>query len=311
MIRVQNLTRYYGDFAALDGASFELREGEIVGLLGLNGAGKSTTMKILAGLMMPSSGSVAIDDHDLLADPDAVRASIGFLPEEPPLYRDMTVTSFLVHAGRIKGMSPADVQARLPSVIQACDLQGREDQLIGTLSHGYKKRVGIAQAIIHKPRLIILDEPISGLDPAQIVEMRQVVRGLAEGASVIVSSHILSEISQTCDRILVLHDGKLVAQGTESELVSRGGGDRRLVITVRGEAEPFERWLTQHAMVERTDRREASAGQARFLVELSQDDRETFLAQLVEHGFGLRLVEAPEDELEEIFLSLTGQEAAA
>ena len=137
------------------------------------------------------------------------------------------------------------------------------------------------------------------------------VRGLAEGASVIVSSHILSEISQTCDRILVLHDGKLVAQGTEGELVSRGGGDRRLVITVRGEAEPFERWLTQHAMVERTDRREASAGQARFLVELSQDDRETFLAQLVEHGFGLRLVEAPEDELEEIFLSLTGQEAAA
>jgi ABC-2 type transport system ATP-binding protein len=311
MIRVDNLTRYYGDFAALDGASFELREGEIVGLLGLNGAGKSTTLKILAGLMMPSRGSVHIGNHDLLADPDAVRASIGYLPEEPPLYRDMTVTSFLTHAGRIKGMASADVQARLPEVIRSCDLQGREHQLIGTLSHGYKKRVGIAQAIIHKPSLILLDEPISGLDPAQIVEMRKVVRGLAKGASVIVSSHILSEISQTCDRILVLHGGKLVAQGTEGELVSRGGGDRRVRITVRGEAEPFGKWLAQHHLVARSDRRDAPAGQACYLVELSTDEREEFLAQLIAKGFGLRLVEAPEDELEEIFLSLTGQEAAA
>lgn len=311
MIRVENLTRYYGDFAALDGASFELKEGEIVGLLGLNGAGKSTTLKILAGLMMPSRGRVHIDGHDLLADPDSVRAAIGFLPEEPPLYRDMTVTSFLTHAGRIKGMSGAEVKARMPQVIQDCDLQGREEQLIGTLSHGYKKRVGIAQAIIHKPRLIILDEPISGLDPAQIVEMRQVVRGLAKGASVIVSSHILGEISQTCDRILVLHGGKLVAQGTEGELVSRGGGDRRIVVTVRGEAEPFGQWLSAHEMVARSDRRDAPAGQARFLVELISEEREEFLAQLVAKGFGLRLVEAPEDELEEIFLSLTGQEAAA
>ena len=214
MIRVQNLTRYYGDFAALDGASFELREGEIVGLLGLNGAGKSTTMKILAGLMMPSSGSVAIDDHDLLADPDAVRASIGFLPEEPPLYRDMTVTSFLVHAGRIKGMSPADVQARLPSVIQACDLQGREDQLIGTLSHGYKKRVGIAQAIIHKPRLIILDEPLQGCDPLARTTIMNVIRELGRmGRTVLLSSHILSEIERITEQIVILHQGRLLAIG--------------------------------------------------------------------------------------------------
>ncbi len=311
MIRVDNLTRYYGDFAALDGASFELQEGEIVGLLGLNGAGKSTTLKILAGLLMPSRGSVHIGDHDLLADPDSVRASIGFLPEDPPLYRDMTVSSFLAHAGRLKGMSSSAVQARMPEVVRSCDLQGREDQVIGTLSHGYKKRVGIAQAIIHKPRLILLDEPISGLDPAQIVEMRQVVRGLAKGAAVIVSSHILSEISQTCDRILVLHGGKLVAQGTEGELVARGGGDRRLLVTVRGEAEPFGKWLAQHDGVARSERRDAPAGRARFFVELVTEAREDFLAELVAKGFGLRLVEAPEDELEEIFLSLTGQEAAA
>jgi ABC-2 type transport system ATP-binding protein len=310
MIRVDNLTRYYGDFAALDGVSFELKEGEIVGLLGLNGAGKSTTLKILAGLLMPSLGSVSIDGTDLLADPDRVRGQIGFLPEEPPLYRDMTVTAFLTHAGRIKGMSASAVGQRLPSVIRSCDLQGREEQLISTLSHGYKKRVGIAQAIIHKPRLIILDEPISGLDPAQIVEMRKVVRGLSDGAAVIVSSHILSEISQTCDRILVVNDGKLVAQGTEAELVSRTGGLNKLLITVRGEAEAFRTWLQGSELVTRATPREAADGQACFLVEMKGDQREELLAQLVAKGFGLRLVEAPEDELEEIFLGLTRKEAA-
>jgi len=311
MIRVDNLTRYYGDFAALEGVSFELNEGEIVGLLGLNGAGKSTTLKILAGLLMPSLGDVSIDGVDLLGDPDKVRARIGYLPEEPPLYRDMTVTAFLRHAGQIKGMSGSAVAQRIPAVIEACDLQGREHQLIGTLSHGYKKRVGIAQAIIHQPRLIILDEPISGLDPAQIVEMRKVVRGLGSGAAVIISSHILSEISQTCDRILVVNDGKLVAQGTEAELVDRSGGTNKLLITVRGEAEAFGAWLSASELVSDHTPREAPSGQACFLVTMNGDQREELLAQIVAKGFGLRLVEAPEDELEEIFLGLTHKEVAA
>ena len=311
MIRVDNLTRYYGEFAALEGVSFQLKEGEIVGLLGLNGAGKSTTLKILAGLLMPSLGSVQIDGVDLLADPDGVRGAIGFLPEDPPLYRDMSVVSFLEHSGRIKGMSAAAVRERMPSVIATCDLVGREHQLIGTLSHGYKKRVGIAQAIIHRPKLIILDEPISGLDPAQIVEMRKVVRSLATGAAVIVSSHILSEISQTCDRILVVHGGKLVAQGTEAELIARSPAQHRLLVTVRGEAAPFGAWLATQPQVARAEPRDAVDGQACFLVELVADQREELLAALIAKGFGLRLVEAPEDELEEIFLAFTNQEAAA
>ena len=305
MIRVENLTRYYGEFAALDGVSFELAEGEIVGLLGLNGAGKSTTLKILAGMITPSLGSVRIGAVDLLTDPDQVRASIGFLPEEPPLYRDMTVSQFLDHAGRIKGMSAAAVHERLPSVIATCQLTGREHQLIGTLSHGYKKRVGIAQAIIHRPKLIILDEPISGLDPAQIVEMRQVVRRLAEGAAVIVSSHILSEISQTCDRILVVHGGKLVAQGTEAELVARSGSHEKLLVTVRGDSAAFVDWLSTQPQVARATRRDAPAGFAKAEVALTGDTREALLAAVVAKGFGLRLVEAPEDELEEIFLAFT------
>lgn len=310
MIEVERLTRYYEEFPALQDVSFRVDEGEIIGLLGLNGAGKSTTLKILAGLIAPSSGTVRIDGHDALADPEALRSRIGYLPEEPPLYRDMTVRAFLRHAGRLKGMSSADVERRLPEVVALTDLGGREDQVIATLSHGYRKRVGIAQAVIHDPKLVILDEPISGLDPAQIVEMRKVVRNLRTGRAVLVSSHILGEISQTCDRILVLHRGRLVAQGTEAELAARTG-ITRLVVTVRGEPDAFEAWLRGRPRVRGVTRREVPAGTAAAVVELEGDDREALLADLVGAGFGLRLVEMPDDELEETFLGLIHQETAA
>lgn len=310
MIEVEHLTRYYEEFAALRDVSFSVREGEIIGLLGLNGAGKSTTLKILAGLIAPSSGTVRIRGRDALAEPEALRSRIGYLPEEPPLYRDMTVQSFLRHIGRLKGMSRADIERRLPEVVALTDLQGRESQVIATLSHGYKKRVGIAQAVIHDPELVILDEPISGLDPAQIVEMRKVVRNLRHGRAVLISSHILSEISQTCDRILVLDGGRLVAQGTEAELTARSG-ITRLVITVRGEPEAFEAWLRARPEVRAITPRDVPAGTAAALVELEGDEREALLADLVGAGFGIRLVEMPDDELEETFLGLIHQETAA
>jgi ABC-2 type transport system ATP-binding protein len=309
MIQVRDLTRFYGEFAALQEVSFDLKVGEIVGLLGLNGAGKSTTLKILAGLIVPSLGTITIDGKPLHSDP-AARAKIGYLPEDPPLYHEMTVSAFLRHMGRIKGMSAASVEARLPGVIQTCDLVGREHQVIGTLSHGYKKRVGIAQAIIHDPMLVILDEPISGLDPAQIVEMRKVVRNLGHNHAVIVSSHILSEVSATCDRILVIGKGRLVAQGTEAELVARGGGQERLLITVRGSAEAFQAWLAGSPRVARADQRPTGPGLAAALVEMKGDQREALLPEIAAAGFGLRLVEGPADELEEIFLGLTRRDAA-
>jgi ABC-2 type transport system ATP-binding protein len=311
MIQVRNLTRYYGEFAALQNVTFDLKEGEIVGLLGLNGAGKSTTLKVLAGLLAPSIGSVTIDGLDLHQNPQ-VRSRIGFLPEDPPLYVEMTVTAFLRHIGRIKGMTPADIDRRLPEVIRLVDLVGREHQVIGTLSHGYRKRVGIAQAVIHDPKLVILDEPISGLDPAQIAEMRKVVRNLGTNRAVIVSSHILSEVSATCDRILVIGSGKLVAQGTEDELVTRTGGrDARMIVTVRGDGARFVEWLQANPLVSRiVERREAAAGQATVHVEMRGDQREELLPQIIGAGFGLRLVEAPVDELEQIFLGLTRKEAA-
>lgn len=310
MIEVTGLTRYYGQFAALEDVSFKVGDSEIVGLLGLNGAGKSTALKILAGLLAPSRGSVVIDGIDVEEDPGALASRIGYLPENPPLYEDMTVTAFVAHVGRLKGMSADAVARRLPEVIQLCDLEGRENQIISTLSHGYRKRVGIAQAIVHDPKLVILDEPISGLDPAQIVEMRRVLRGLGAGRAVMISSHILSEISQTCDRILVVHGGKLVAQGSEAELAERAQPVTRLILTVRGEPGALHDWLGKHPAVSKAERRDAPDGRARCLVEIDDDKREALLAELIAAGFGLRLVEQPEDELEEIFLGLTKEASA-
>ncbi|MEL6345711.1 MAG: ABC transporter ATP-binding protein, partial [Myxococcota bacterium] len=237
MIEVQSLSRFYGTHQAVKDVSFSIAANEVIGFLGLNGAGKSTTLKVIAGLIPPSAGTVIVDGVDVTQAPVSFRSRIGYLPEEPPLYKEMTVTEFLTFLGRLRGMSRTQLASRMPHVIKTCQLTGREHQVIGELSHGYKKRVGIAQAIIHGPRLVILDEPISGLDPRQIAEMREVVRGLSAEATVLISSHILSEISQTCDRILMLNQGRLVAQGSEDELAQAGGGNVDLVLIVRGDAQ--------------------------------------------------------------------------
>jgi len=310
MIQVNGLTRYYGEFAALEDVSFDVGDSEIIGLLGLNGAGKSTALKIMAGLLAPSAGQVTIDGRNVTEDPRAIAPQIGFLPEDPPLYDDMTVTGFLRHVGQLKGMKPGQIEKRLPQVIEMCDLVGRQQQVIGTLSHGYRKRVGIAQTIMHDPKLVILDEPISGLDPAQIVEMRKVIRGLGQGRSVMISSHILSEISQTCDRILVVHDGKLVAQGTETELAARAAPISQVILTVKGDPSAFNAWLEAHEDVGEVHPNPASDGLASARVQLEDAKRPALLGALAASEFGLWLVEDPEDELEEIFLGLTREGAA-
>jgi len=309
MIQVSHLTRYYGDFPALDDVSFEVREGEIIGLLGLNGAGKSTTLQILAGILAPSQGRVTFDGQDVTDNADALKARIGFLPEEPPLYRDMRVSDFIVYCASLKGMSASTARSRLPAVLKQTGLEARANQIIGTLSHGYKKRVGIAMAVIHDPKLVILDEPISGLDPKQIIELRSVIRGLGQGRAVLLSSHILSEIGRTCDRLLFLHEGKLVAQGTPAEFLQALESDR-MVITVRGDETAFLTWLAdQDQVVEATALAAPSDGLARATVRLIGDVRESFLPSVANAGFGLRLVEEPERDLEDIFLDLTGGEA--
>lgn len=305
MIVVEGLTHWYGDRRAIEGIDFKIARNEIVGFLGLNGAGKSTTLKILAGLLVPSRGSVSIDGVDLVQAGETFRSRIGYLPEDPPLYREMTVREFVQFCGQLKGMAASEVSQRLPEVLNICQLSHVADRVIGELSHGYKKRVGIAQAIIHKPAMVILDEPISGLDPRQIVEMRQVVRNLGKYCTVLISSHILAEISETCDRILVLHGGKVAAEGTEQEIIHRSQSKgTRLTLSLRGTNAQVEQTLKSLPAVQNFNLTE-EMGTIKAQIYLLGDEREALVAALVGAGLGIRRMVEDETELEQVFLGLT------
>lgn len=311
MITVEGLTHYYGERRAIEGLSFEIAPHECVGFLGLNGAGKSTTLKVLAGLLIPTAGTVTLDGVDLVGASASFRARIGYLPEDPPLYREMTVREFVQYCGELKGMPAVDVRARMDEVLALTQLTHVKDRVIQELSHGYRKRCGIAQAIIHRPRLVILDEPISGLDPKQIVEMRQVIRNLARDCTVLISSHILAEISETCDRILVLAGGKIVAQGREEDLVPRGpGAGTRLTLVVRGSIELAQAAVAGLPGVVGHDARPEGEGTVRLHVALESDTREAVVAALVAAGVGVRKLIEDESELEHIFLGLTKEATA-
>ncbi|MFB6262256.1 MAG: ABC transporter ATP-binding protein [Bradymonadaceae bacterium] len=307
MIEVDELTRYYGTTPALKDVSFTIEDRAIVGFLGLNGAGKSTLLEIVSGLLLPSGGTVRIDGVDAVDAPDSLRSKIGFLPENPPLYEDMTVDDFLLWCAQIRGMDRSTVEQRLPDVAEICAISHQRDRLIESLSHGYRKRVGIAQAIVHDPELVVLDEPISGLDPVQIVEMRDVLRRLNEHCTVLVSSHILSEISETCDRILVLHDGRLVADGTEEELAERIGATVRLEMTVRTDRQTCEEVLSIIEGVGDWSADEAGDDLLELNVPLERDVREELVEALVAEGVGIRRLEEAESELEQAFLGVTGE----
>jgi ABC-2 type transport system ATP-binding protein len=233
MIRASNLSKYYGGKRALGPVSFEIKDGETVGFLGLNGAGKTTALRILACDLRPSNGTIEVGGVDAVAEPHEVRKRIGFLPENPPLYMDMSVTDYLHFAGELRGMSNNEVKKRLPDVLDVTDLGDVSTDQIGTLSHGFRQRVGVAQAIIHQPKFLILDEPTRGLDPVQIVEMRNLIHDLKQNHTVLISSHILTEISQTCDRLLVLGRGKILGVGSESELSAQEGEIRQISVTIR------------------------------------------------------------------------------
>jgi len=310
MIEVRNLSRYYGDHRAVDDVSFSIEDSQVIGFLGLNGAGKSTTLKVLAGLLSPSTGTVTIDGVDMEGHDVSFRRRIGYLPETPPLHDEMTVTEFLTFTGSLRGMGSADLKRRIPEVVVQCQLGGQEGRVIGELSHGYRKRVGIAQAIIHSPKLIILDEPISGLDPIQIVDMRKVIRGLAQGATVLVSSHNLPEIEQTCDRVLVLKDGALVADDAPGALAARLNTGLSIELTLTGSSDAVSTALDGVDKIEGVEVLRDHGGRVVVRVDMVQDVRETIVQALVGAGLGLRRLEDAKDELEEIFIDLN-QGAAA
>lgn len=307
MIRTESLTKFYGNRCAVRDLTVSIESREIVGFLGLNGAGKTTALRMLAGQLSPSAGRIEIDGQDMIAAGKEMRWRIGFLPERPPLYDDMPVARYLDFAARLRGYDPARVGARVDEVLDTTSLREYAEEPISSLSHGYKQRVGIAQAIVHDPALVILDEPNNGLDPAQIREMRSLIRELRNRHTVLLSSHILPEISQTCDRLMVIRDGELVAVGTEAELSSKLGDTKKLALEVSGKLETLETVMTtlsSAGIIGRWERSDAGAHHA-VLVSLAAEKPEEVARAVVAAGLGLRRLEPVAAELEALFLQLT------
>ena len=312
MIEIRDLYKYYGERRALGELSFTVDSGQIVGLLGLNGAGKTTTLRILACDLLPTSGTVLVGGIDVVSNPDEVRAKIGYLPDTPPLYPEMTVREYLRFAGRIRGLNGAQLSTRVDEVIQLTELAAVQGDRIATLSHGFRQRVGIAQAIVHRPALVVLDEPISGLDPVQIVEMRELVRSLGGEHTVILSSHILSEISETCDRILVIGDGEIIADGTEAELGARWLSGMRVEVIARHPAGTdlskfWDAVRELKGVIEVLPRepREQGPNLVTFELQMETDVREAVIAFLVQRGFGVLQITRSHRDLENVFLQLS------
>jgi ABC-2 type transport system ATP-binding protein len=308
VIEIRDLYKYYGEKRAIGPVDAVIESGEVVGLLGLNGAGKTTTLRILACDLVPSGGTVLVDGHDVVDNPDVVKAQIGYLPDRPPVYEDMRVGEFLGFAARLRGVSGSQTRSAVGEAQDRTGLAEVRDELVGTLSHGYRQRLGIAQAIVHKPRLVILDEPISGLDPSQIVEMRKLIRGLGGDHTVLISSHILGEVSETCDRLLVIREGSIVASGSEEQLSTRFREGIRVQITIGGVDEGAGlKLLSSVAGIIRVaaDPGFQSTTEMAFVVEAETDIRSELARTVIEAGHPLTELRREERDLEDIFLRLS------
>jgi ABC-2 type transport system ATP-binding protein len=306
MIEVDMLSKYFGERAAIRDLSFSIAKGEVVGFLGLNGAGKTTTLRILGCLLLPTSGTVHVDGLEVTQNPYEIRRRIGFLPDLPPLYPEMTVGAYLAFAARLRQVPARETAARVAEAEEKTALRDVHGQVISELSHGYRQRVGLAQAIVHKPALLILDEPSAGLDPAQIVEMRSLLRSLRGEHTVLISSHFLTEISQTCDRLLVIHNGELVGQGSEGELATAmGPGGSTIEVEVRGQPVGVAERLAGIPAVSKAHGRATTENTTVFEIAASADVRAEVARLLVSAGCDLLRLERSESRLESIFMNLT------
>lgn len=314
MIQVRELTKRYGAVAAIDRIGFDVAAGEILGLLGPNGAGKTTTMRILTGFVPASSGSATIAGYDVFDQPIEAKRRIGYLPENPPVYPELTVTEYLRFVGRIKGVTGRALPAALDRVVGSCGLGEVRFRLIGNLSKGYRQRVGLAQALIHDPPVVILDEPTVGLDPKQIIEVRELIRGLGGAHTVILSTHILPEVTATCQRVVIIHEGRVVAVDTHAGLAARLRKSEKIRVTLMRPATETESTLRSlpHVLAVSPEPTDGAVGH-HWLVEadLGYDIREDLARCAVGRDWGLVELRPVVMTLEDVFLKLTAEEPAA
>ncbi len=307
-IEAENLTKDYGDFPALRDVSFEAKKGEILGFLGPNGAGKTTTMRILTGYMPPTSGRARIAGYDIFDQSIQARQRIGYLPESVPLYPEMSVYDYLEFCARLRGVS--DREEAVDRVMEMTNIGERADMLIGKLSKGFRQRVGIAQALVHNPEVLILDEPTIGLDPKQIIDVRNLIKSLGGEHTVLLSSHILPEVSQVCTRVLIINDGTIIAEDTPERLGARVRGAEHIFLQVAKPAKETSSELEKIKGVLSVHAKDDPAGTYEIETTLNTDRRADIAAMAVQRGWGVLELRPVSLSLEEVFLKLTTEENA-
>ena len=308
MIEINNLVKRYGDKKAVKGISFTVNDGEVLGFLGPNGAGKTTTMNIITGYISSTSGTVKVNGHDILEEPELAKKEIGYLPENPPLYNDMTVKEYLNFICDLKGVEKARRKNMLDNIVSMVKISDVYDRLIGNLSKGYKQRVGIAQALVGNPSILILDEPTVGLDPNQIIEIRRLIKALSKNHSIVISSHILSEIQEIADRVVIINRGKIAAVDTISDLSKRLSGQSKILLTFRG---PVTDAVTNIRTVKGVSSAVSRVANKFSQIEITisaNDTSETRIAifnLMVREGWPILELRSLDPSLEEIFLNIT------
>jgi ABC-2 type transport system ATP-binding protein len=315
MIKVEDLTKRYARTVAVDNISFEVNKGQIVGFLGPNGAGKTTTMRVLTCFLPPTSGTASVAGYDVMEHPLEVKKRIGYLPETPPLYPEMEVSEYLTFVGRLKGIGKGDIARRVDETMGRCAIGDVRSKLIGKLSKGYRQRVGLAQAILHNPDVLILDEPTSGLDPKQIIEIRDLLKNLAGEHTIILSTHILSEVEHSCERVIIIDRGKVVATDSVANLTNRLRGSEAVAVVVENEngspnPSDVQQRLEQVPGVSRVLMKDSKNGRLAFEIEGLQGRhvRADVARSVVNAGWNLSELRAVGLSLEEIFLQLTASE---
>lgn len=305
-IAVKNLTKIYGAQRAVDNISFNVRTGEVLGFLGPNGAGKTTTMKALTTYLIPNEGAVTIGSLSIYEDADEIKKHLGYLPENNPLYHDMPVIDYLRFVAELQGVKKNMVKKRILEMVNLCGLEGEKHKKISELSKGFRQRVGLAQALIHDPDVLILDEPTSGLDPNQIIEIRELIKKIGKEKTVILSSHILAEVEATCDRILIINKGKIVADGTADELRKRAQGKEILKIRIEdGEVNAIYKTLQSISTIESVDLLDKETNYFEIQSKANESSRRNIFNACVKNGWVLTEITSIQTKLEDIFRELT------